>query len=150
MKLILFIILCMWLYSYYRFRSKMKYNYKVAEYLEREFAVNKNDYNRLQLACAYMEIQKYESAKKEFEDVNTDDIILSPKGKLVKVSQEDIRTNIDFCNKPLPWRYGAKDHRKSWLHNFLLCRFGRRRINYITAETILEVNSIIRTESRNS
>ena len=144
MKLILFILFCMWVYSYFRFLSKMNYKYQVVKYLEKKYASDKDDYTLLQLGSAYMEIQLYKSAKDCFEKIDFNHISSTIKMRMPMVSEENIRMDIDFCSKPLPWSHGAKNHNKSWLHNFLLYRLGGRRINLVDPETILEVNSSIR------
>lgn len=60
------------------------------------------------------------------------------------VNQDNIKMNIDFCTKPLPWSHGAKDHNRSWRHNFLLYRLGGRRINLVDPQTVLDVNRTLR------
>ena len=144
MKLLLFILFCMWVYSYFRFKSKIYYLYQVATFLEIKYASDHDDYTLLQLGSAYMEVQLYKSAKECYEKVDLNNI--SPTIKLQKpmVNEENIKMDIEFCSHPLPWIHGAKDHNKSWLHNFLLYRFGRMRINLVDPQTILEVNSTIR------
>lgn len=144
MKLILFILFCMWVYSYFRFLSKINYKYQVVKYLEMKYASDKDDYTLLQLGSAYMEVQLYKSAKDCFEKIDFNHISSTIKMRMPMVSKENIRMDIDFCSKPLPWSHGAKNHNKSWLHNFLLYRFGGRRINLVDPATILEVNSSIR------
>ena len=91
-----------------------------------------------------MEAQLYKSAKNCFETVDLNNISSTVKFRLPMVNEENIKMDIDFCNKPLPWSHGAKDHKKSWSHNFLLYRLGRSRINLVDPQTILEVNSVIR------
>ena len=144
MKLILFILFCIWVYSYFRFLSKINYKYQVVKYLEMKYASDKDDYTLLQLGSAYMEVQLYKSAKDCYEKIDFNHISSTIKMRMPMVSKENIRMDIDFCSKPLPWSHGAKNHNKSWLHNFLLYRFGGRRINLVDPATILEVNSSIR------
>ena len=134
----------MWVYSYFRFKSKMHYNYQIVTYLEMKQASTNDDFTLLQLGSAYMEAQLYKSAKNCFETVDLNNISSTVKFRLPMVNEENIKMDIDFCNKPLPWSHGAKDYKKSWLHNFLLYRLGRSRINLVDPQTILEVNSVIR------
>ena len=122
----------------------MHYNYQIVTYLEMKHASTNDDFTLLQLGSAYMEAQLYKSAKNCFETVDLNNISSTVKFRLPMVNEENIKMDIDFCNKPLPWSHGAKDHKKSWSHNFLLYRLGRSRINLVDPQTILEVNSVIR------
>ena len=144
MKLLLFILFCIWIYSYFRFKSKIYYKYQIVTYLETKYTSTKDDFTLLQLGSAYMEVQLYKSAKNCYEKVDLNNISSTIKFRLPMVNEENIKMDIDFCDKPLPWRHAAKDHNKSWLHNFLLYRFGRTRINLVDPQTVLEVNSTIR------
>ena len=144
MKLLLFILFCMWVYSYFRFKSKINYKYQVATFLEMKYASDNDDYTLLQLGSAYMEIQLYKSAKECFEKVDLNNIPSSIRSRMLMVNQDNIKMNIDFCTKPLPWSHGAKDHNRSWRHNFLLYRLGGRRINLVDPQTVLDVNSTLR------
>lgn len=144
MKLLLFILFCIWIYSYFRFKSKIYYKYQIVTYLETKYTSTKDDFTLLQLGSAYMEVQLYKSAKNCYEKVDLNNISSTIKFRLPMVNEENIKMNIDFCDMPLPWSHGAKDHNKSWLHNFLLYRFGRTRINLVDPQTVLEVNSTIR------
>ena len=144
MKLLLFILFCIWIYSYFRFKSKIYYKYQIVTYLETKYTSTKDDFTLLQLGSAYMEVQLYKSAKNCYEKVDLNNISSTIKFRLPMVNEDNIKMDIDFCDKPLPWSHGAKDHTKSWLHNFLLYRFGRTRINLVDPQTVLEVNSTIR------
>lgn len=144
MKLLFFILFCMWVYSFFRFKSKMYYKYQIVTYLEAKYFSTNDDFTLLQLGSAYMEVQLYKSAKNCYEKVDLNNISSTIKIRLPMVNEDNIKMDIDFCDKPLPWSHGAKDYNKSWLHNFLLYRFGRTRINLVDPQTVLEVNSTIR------
>ena len=60
---------------------------------------------------------------------------------------EKLDLNIRFCEKPLPWSKGAKDHRAfKYIHYFFLKRIGNRRYEFITEEDALEFNSYMRCQ----
>ena len=40
---------------------------------------------------------------------------------------QDIKANMEFCKKPLPWSKKLRNHDMGYWHNFMLYRFGGRR-----------------------
>ena len=99
-----------------------------------------NPQNECEYASALMLCQQYLSALELFED-------LKRKGFGMQFSFLD--ENIKFCQKALPWSSGVKNHNGSWIHNFLLVRFGGRRMVSISQDSYLEFNAMLRTMARN-
>ena len=109
--------------------------------LEHKYRDSPSPVTECEYASALMLCQQYQSALSLFED-------LKRKGFDRQFSFLD--ENIKFCKQPLPWRSGAKNHNGSWLHNFLLVRFGGRRMVSISQDTYLEANAMLRAMERNS
>ena len=144
MKLVLFVLLCMWCYSYFKFRRTIRYKEQVNSYIEQLYAQDQSDIILLQLASSYTECQKYKSALICYNKLDISKI----DGRLFGGDTQlrsHIEMNIKFCQKPLPWTKEPKDHNRSWLHNFLLFRLGGQRIRLISNNVILEANSAIRS-----
>ena len=40
---------------------------------------------------------------------------------------QDIKANMEFCKKPLPWSKKLRNHDMGYWHSFMLYRFGGRR-----------------------
>ena len=69
MRLLLFLLFLFWLYNYWRFTGKRKYFKKmviVAEHRDEKF---KTEQSALELASAYMEVQRYADAYSIFASV---------------------------------------------------------------------------------
>ena len=144
MKLFLFALLCMWCFSYFKFRRTIRYKEQVNSYIEQLYVQNKSDIILLQLASSYTECQKYKSALICYNKLDVSKI----DGRLFGGDTQlhsHIEMNIKFCKKPLPWTKEPRDHNHSWLHNFLLIRLGGPRIRLISNNVILEANSAIRS-----
>lgn len=73
----------------------------------------------LELASAYMQVQRYADAYNAFVSVLTT--------YNYSTNTQDIKVNMGFCKKPLPWSKKLKNHDMGYWHNFMLYRFGRRR-----------------------
>ncbi len=129
MKFVIIILFALWIRSYYRFRKKYKMDKLLCAMLKLKYQETPNPMTESEYASGLMLCQKYQSALELFED-------LKRKGLDRQFSFLD--ENIKFCSKPLPWSSRAKNYNGSWLHNFLLVRFGGRRKVAISQETYLE------------
>lgn len=94
MEFFLVLVFLFWLYSYWRFTGKRKFFRAIVVVTEGLHANNPTEKTYLELACAYMQAQRYVDAYKTFADVlntypNT-------------MNKSDILMNMDFCKKPLP------------------------------------------------
>lgn len=135
MKIIILILVVLWLWSYFKFRRKYKMDTVLCLMLEHKYRDNPNPVNESEYASALMLCQQYKSALELFEDM---------KRKGLERQFSFLNDNINFCKKPLPWSSGAKNHNGSWLHNFLLVRFGGKRMVVISPDTYLEANAMLR------
>ena len=144
MKLVVFILLCMWFYSYFKFKRTIRYKEKVHNYIEQLYSKEPTDNILLQLASSFTECQKYKSALYCYSKLNIQNIDSELFGGGVQLHSY-IEMNIKFCQKPLPWTKEPKDYNRSWLHNFMLFRLGGQRIRLISNNIILDANSAIRS-----
>ncbi len=108
--------------------------------LEHKYRETSSSMTEIEYASGLMLCQKYQSALELFEDL---------KRKGLDWQFSFIDENIKFCMKPLPWSSGPKNHNGSWLHNFLIVRFGGRRMVSISQDTYLEANAMLRAMKRN-
>jgi hypothetical protein len=136
MKLFLFVLFLFWLYNYWRFKGKRKYYKKMVIVAEHRHERLQTEQSALELASAYMQVQRYADAYNAFASVLT-------KYKYTPNTQ-DIKANMAFCQKPLPWSRKLKNHDMSYWHNFMLVRFGGRRKIMIPHETYIETDNYIR------
>ena len=127
MEIIIVVLFLIWVFSYWRFTGKRR-TYKTM------VLVTEARYRKLQtgrcatdLACAYMNAQRYADAYGMFEQVASE----SPS------VPGDIKLNMDFCKKPLPWSKGLKNHNMGYWHDFALARLGGRRSNLISQDAVL-------------
>lgn len=141
MGIIIIILVVLWLWSYMKFRRNYKMDKMLCAMLEQKYKQMPSPYTECEYASALMLCQQYQSALNLFED-------LKRKGLNRQFSFLD--ENVKFCMKPLPWSSGAKNHNGSWLHNFLLVRFGGRRMVSISQDTYLEANAMLRAMERKS
>lgn len=139
MKYIIIILVVLWVWSFMKFRRKYKMDKMLCTMLEHKYKQMPSPYTECEYASALMLCQQYQSALNLFED-------LKRKGLNRQFSFLD--ENVKFCMKPLPWSSGAKNHNGSWLHNFLLVRFGGRRMVSISQDTYLEANAMLRAMER--
>ena len=135
MEIFLVLVFLLWLYSYWRFTGKRKYFRAIVVVTEGLHANNPTEKSYLELACAYMQAQRYADAYKTFADIlnkypNT-------------MNKSDILRNMDFCKKPLPWSSSLENHNMGYWHNFMLVRFGRSRKIMISQETCLKADNMI-------
>lgn len=119
MKLFFFLLFLYWLYNYWRFTGKRAFYRKMVFVMQHRFDRMKTEQSALELASAYMQVQRYKDAYSLFNYV-----LESNPGSL---NARDIRMNLDFCMRPFPWSGGLKNHDMGYWHNFLLVRFGRTR-----------------------
>lgn len=133
MKIILFAIVLIWLFNYWRFSGKRRYFRKMVMVMEKRCMKLRTPQSGLDLACAYMNAQRYKDAYNLFSD------ILSKNPR----QEDNIKMNMEFCVKPLPWSKGLRNHNMSYWHNFMLVRFGARRINLMSEEAILAMDNYV-------
>lgn len=107
--------------------------------LEHKYQQMSSPHTECEYASALMLCQQYQSALNLFEDL---------KRKGLDRQFSFLEENIRFCKKPLPWSSGAKNHNGSWLHNFLLVRFGGRRMVSILQDSYIVFNAMLRNMNR--
>lgn len=129
----------MWVWSYVKFRRKMKYFTMMAAYLENEVKTDPSPSNKLRFASALIQTQQYKDAYNIYTKLLQDYSYLPNK--------EGIQQNIEFCKNPVPGTSSPKNFNFSWWHNFLLVRLGKCRYNFLTEEDYLKTNSIMRQMS---
>ena len=139
-KILLIIIGVMLVYSFIRFRIRLSVELKMVEFLAGKSMAAPNDvWTMLSLASAYTNAELYAQACSVYSRIKSDPMLYN---SLPQGTVESIETNIKFCNKPLPWSNGAKDHHSfRFLHYFFLKRIGGRRYNFIREEDALAFNS---------
>ena len=135
MRLLLFLLFLFWLYNYWRFTGKRKYFKKMVIVAEHRDDQLKTEQSALELASAYMEVQRYADAYSVFASVlaryrNTP-------------NSSDIMCNMDFCKKPLPWSGKLKNHKMGYWHNFMLIRFGGRRRVMLSQDIYIATDNFI-------
>ena len=133
MKLVLFLLFVFWFYNYWRFMGKRKAHKQLVIVAEHRYSSLKSVITSLDLACAYMQAQRYADAYAMFSKTLSD----YPN----TYNADDIRTNMEFCKKPLPWSGGLKNHNMGYWHNFMLVRFGGRRRIMISPELIMAADN---------
>lgn len=135
MKLILFLLFLFWLYHYWRFTGKRKYLKKLVVVAEQRFNQFQTEKSALELACAYMQVQRYKDAYNVFGSVLMK-YLYSP-------NISDVKANMDFCERPLPWSKKLRNHKMGYWHNFMLTRFGRRRKIMISNDLYIATDNFI-------
>ena len=138
-KIIFLILLGLWIWSYVKFKRKMKYFTVMTDYLQKVVDNDPNPENALRLSGALIEIQHYKDAF----------FILDGLIRQYPYHQniEQMKINLEFCKNPVPGTHQPKNFNHSWWHNFLLVRLGRRRYNFLSEEDYLRTNSIMRQMS---
>lgn len=133
------IVFIYWLWCYYSFRQEYRY-YKIVLFVTTEDAKkDPSPKNRLEYASALMLCQRYSDALNIFEELDAEG--LSKKYDFIPL-------NITFCKKPHPLMSRQKNLNGSYWHNFFLVRLGARRQVYITEETQLKLNAVMRQMGR--
>jgi hypothetical protein len=104
----------------------------VAEHSDEKF---KTEQSALELASAYMEVQRYADAYSVFASV------------LAKYrntpNSADIMGNMEFCKKPLPWSGELRNHKMGYWHNFMLYRFGGSRRVMLSQDIYIATDNFI-------
>lgn len=139
MEVVIIILVVLWGWSFMKFRRKYKMDKMLCKMLEHKYKQMPSPHTECEYASALMLCQQYQLALNLFEDLKTKGL-----GRQFSFLDE----NIKFCKKPLPWSSGAKNHNGSWLHNFLLVRFGGKRMVSISQDTYLEANAMLRAMDR--
>jgi len=135
MKLFLFFLFVFWLYHYWRFTGKRKYYKRMVIVAEHRHERLQSEQSALELASAYMQVQRYADAYIIFQDV----LKKMPGTK----NKNDIVMNMEFCKKPLPWSYSLKNHNMGYWHNFMLYRFGGRRKVMLSQDAYIATDNFI-------
>lgn len=89
----------------------------------------------LELASAYMQVQRYADAYNAFAS-------FLMKYKYTPNTQ-DIKANMEFCKKPLPWSKKLRNHDMGYWHNFMLYRFGGRRKVMLSQDVYIATDNFI-------
>ena len=142
--IILTVIGVLLLDSFVRFRIRHSVDLKFVEFMEQKCQQSPNEWRPLLgLASAYANAELYAKARSLYMDIKNDPSLMA---QLAPGTLESIETNIKFCEKPLPWSKGAKDHHSfRYLHHFFLKRIGGQRYSFITEEDVLGFTSRART-----
>lgn len=135
MKLFLFFLFLFWLYHYWRFTGKRKFYKKVVIVAEHRYEKLQSEQRALELASAYMQVQRYADAYNMFASALSK-YTNSP-------NSPDIRANMEFCKKPLPWSKTLKNHEMGYWHNFMLYRFGGRRKVMLSQDVYIATDNFI-------
>lgn len=142
-KIVLVILGIVFIYSYIKFKRHYRLTLLFAAFMEKKCRIFDDDIDALLSLCSvYTDAQLY---KKAYDKYNL--ILQTPslKGQLSGEKIDRVRENLRFCDAPLFWSSGAKDHfMLRYLHYFFLRRIGRRRYNFIREEDALEFNSALR------
>ncbi len=145
MELVLTILFVLWIFSYIKFKRtykeyrllvifyKMRYENTSSQFFSDRLEVIREYGNALILA------QKYSTAR----DIYAEAMRLVESQPVLKNTNlgREIQTNYDFCSSPLPWVKSPKNYNSSWMHNFLLVRFGKRRYIGFSESSQLDYNS---------
>ena len=102
---------------------------------EHRFSQFQTEQSALELASAYMQVQRYADAYNVFGSVLMK--------YLYTPNASDIKTNMDFCQKPLPWPQKLRNHNMSYWHNFMLTRLGRRRKVMLSHDLYIATDNFI-------
>ena len=142
-KIILVILGIVFIYSYIKFKRHYRLTLLFVAFMENKCRLQENDVDALLSLCSvYTEAQLYKKAYVKYKE-----ILQSPslKDQLSGEKLERIHENLRFCDAPLFWSSGARDHIVfKYLHHFFLRRIGRRRYIFTREEDALEFNSALR------
>ena len=97
--------------------------------------ISTTEQSALELASAYMQVQRYADAYNAFASVLM-------KYKYTPNTQ-DIKANMEFCKKPLPWSQKLRNHDMGYWHNFMLYRFGGRRKVMLSQDVYIATDNFI-------
>ena len=145
MDLVLTILFILWLFSFIKFKRaykeykllvifyRMRYENSSSQFFSDRLDVLREYGNALILA------QKYSTA----EDIYKEAVKLIESQPVLKSTSlaNEVQINYDFCKSPLPWTEQSRNYNSSWLHNFLLVRFGRRRYMGFSEASQLDYHS---------
>lgn len=134
--LIAIVLLLIWGYSYFRFRQKMSYFSVMHDYLSTIAKDNPTRENMLRLSGACIMIQHYKDALELYQKILSE--------YPTPIDKDKIDANIAFCNNPVPGVHKPKNFNKSWWHNFVLVRLGKKRYSFLTQEDYTATEALIR------
>lgn len=145
MELVLTILFVLWLISFIKFKRAYKeYKLLVIFYKFRyENPTSQSFIDKLDALRHYgnslILAQHYSKAY----DIYAEAMKLIDSQPVLKNTSfgNEIRINYEFCRSPLPWIKQPMNYNSSWLHNFLLVRFGRRRYMGFSEDSLLEYES---------
>ena len=135
------------LYSFVRFRIRHSVDLTFVKFMEHKCQVSPSESRPLLgLASAYTNAELYAKACSLYSEIKKDPLLMA---QLAPDALKNIETNIKFCEKPLPWSKGAKDHHSfRYLHHFFLKRIGGRRYSFISEEDVLGFNSYMERKGK--
>lgn len=142
-KIILVIIGVAFVYSYIKFKRHYRLTLMFVAFMENKCRLNEGDIDALLSLCrVYTDAQLYKKAYDKYMSILHDP---SLKTRLSEEKIEKVNENLRFCDAPLFWSSGPRDHFMfRYLHHFFLRRIGRRRFVFIREEDALEFNSLLR------
>lgn len=140
---IIVIIVVIFFVSYIKFKRKYKIQFLFAEFMrEKNNLVPKEIDTILSLCSAYTDAQLYKKAYDKYCEILNDPLL---KETLSQDQLERVIQNRRFCDAPMFWSSGPRDHIFfKYIHYFFLNRIGRRRYNFIREEDVLEFNTAMR------
>lgn len=144
MSMIIVLLLIIFAYSYLKFKRRYRVDVRFMLFMEQKCLMmsDRDVESLLSLCSAYTNALQYRKAYDKYQEILNDaylKLMITPELK------ERIVMNMRFCDAPLLWSSGPKDHMMfRYLHHFFLVRFGRRRYNFISEKDVLEFNSFQR------
>ena len=95
----------------------------------------------LELASAYMQVQRYADAY----NAAAGGRLLPAKPRVAPLASntQDIKANMEFCKKPLPWSQKLRNHDMGYWHSFMLYRFGGRRKVMLSQDVYIATDNFI-------
>ena len=142
-SIIVIILVAVFLVSYIKFKRRYKMQYQFALFMQEKYEIDTNDIETsLSFCSALADAQLYKRAYDLYDEILKDSI---KKASLSQEELEKVMLNKRFCDAPIFWSAGARDHIVfKYLHYFFLERIGRGRYSFIREEDLLEFNSWLR------
>ena len=142
-SIIVIIIVTVFLVSYIKFKRRYKMQYQFALFMQEKYETDTKDIETsLSFCSALADAQLYKRAYDLYDEILKDN---NKKALLSQEQLERVMLNKRFCDAPIFWSSGARDHiHFKYLHHFFLERIGRRRYSFIREEDLLEFNSRLR------
>lgn len=128
-----------WLWCYFDFKGLYRYYKMILFVTSEEVRKDPSTEKKLEYASALMLCQRYADALNIFQKLDAEGF---------SCKYDFIPLDIAFCKKPHPFMSRPENLNGSYWHNFILVRLGSRRLPYITEETQLKVNAVMRQMKR--